>query len=86
MDWVNWVIDNKQWLFSGIGVVVVTSIIGWIVARLRRKIVDETRKHLEQAAGDNSTNIQVGDVGDNANFTLNRRPLKRKRKRKRKSL
>ncbi len=33
---LDWIIKNKEWLFSGIGVVILTGIIGWIF-RKRKK-------------------------------------------------
>jgi hypothetical protein len=49
MDWIS---ENKDWLFSGIAVAVPLAIIGWIIACRGSKQV--------QKGGKNSINIQVG--------------------------
>jgi hypothetical protein len=45
---MKWIIDNKEWVFSGIGV----AILGWLFFRSSNKQV--------QKGGNNSKNIQVG--------------------------
>jgi len=49
---MEWIAENKDWLFSGIAIAIPLAIIGWIVSSRRNKQV--------QKAGNNSTNIQVG--------------------------
>ena len=49
---MDWIIENKNWLFSGIAIAVPLAIVGWIIATRRNKQV--------QKGGKNSTNIQVG--------------------------
>jgi len=49
---MEWIIENKTWLFSGIAIAVPIAIIGWIVSKNTNNQV--------QKGGDNSTNIQVG--------------------------
>lgn len=49
---LDWIIQNKEWLFSGIGVVVLTTIVTLVTRSNTRK---QTQK-----VGDNSTAIQVG--------------------------
>jgi len=49
---LNWIIENKEWLFSGLAVALPLAVIGWIVGSKKIK--------QKQKAGDNSTNIQVG--------------------------
>lgn len=49
MEWIN---NNKDWLFSGIAVAIPLAIIGWIFSANKNKQV--------QKSGNNSTNIQVG--------------------------
>lgn len=34
-DFLNWLIENKKWLFSGVGVVIVASLLGWLYRKLR---------------------------------------------------
>lgn len=49
---MEWIIQNKEWLFSGIAIAVPLSVIGWLLSRSGKKQI--------QKGGDNSTNIQVG--------------------------
>ena len=49
---MEWIIENKNWLFSGIAIAVPLAIVGWIISIRRNKQV--------QKGGKNSTNIQVG--------------------------
>ena len=54
---LHWIIDNKQWLFDGLGVAVPIALLGWIGTRLfgRRESNGQT-----QHGGSNSVNIQAG--------------------------
>lgn len=49
---MDWIIENKEWLFSGVAV----AIIGWII----NLFISKKGKSQKQESGDNSTNIQVG--------------------------
>ncbi|HIF9383673.1 TPA: hypothetical protein ACX6RR_003532 [Photobacterium damselae] len=49
---MEWIIDNKEWLFSGLLVAVPLAVLGWLFSTKRNKQV--------QKGGNNSTNIQVG--------------------------
>lgn len=49
---MEWIIENKTWLFSGIAIALPLALIGWFIAGRRNKQV--------QKGGKNSTNIQVG--------------------------
>lgn len=49
---MEWIIQNKEWLFSGIAIAIPLAIIGWFFSSRGNKQV--------QKSGDNSTNIQVG--------------------------
>jgi hypothetical protein len=49
---MEWIAENKDWLFSGIAIAIPLAIIGWLISSRRNKQV--------QKAGNNSTNIQVG--------------------------
>lgn len=53
----NWLTNNSEWIFSGIGVAVLMAIFGWIYRAKQNNQV--------QKSGKNSTNIQVG-----GNFTI----------------
>ena len=56
---MEWIIENKEWLFSGIAIALPLSIVGWIMSKRENKQVQKSAK--------NSTNIQVGGdfkIGD----------------------
>jgi hypothetical protein len=52
-DALTWVIDNKEWIFGGIGVAAITG----VIALLKRRQNDHTQR---QRSGANSTNLQAG--------------------------
>jgi len=49
---MEWILENKDWLFSGVAIALPLAIIGWIFSSRKNRQV--------QKGGDNSTNIQVG--------------------------
>lgn len=49
---MDWLIKNKEWLFSGIAITVPLAIAGWLLSIKSNKQV--------QKSGKGSTNIQVG--------------------------
>lgn len=49
---MEWILQNKEWLFSGVAIAVPLAIIGWLFSGRASKQI--------QKSGDNSTNIQVG--------------------------
>lgn len=51
---VEWIIENKTWLFSGLAVAIPLAIIGWIISRPKNKTVQK------QKSGSRSVNIQAG--------------------------
>lgn len=53
-DFVAWVINNKEWLFSGAGLVVVAWI-GRLIFKKRHASSTQTIR-----SGDSSTNVQAG--------------------------
>lgn len=53
-EFVAWVIDNKQWLFSGVGLVVVA----WVGRLIFKKRYASSTQIIR--SGDSSTNVQVG--------------------------
>ncbi len=55
---VNYIIDNKEWIFSGVGV----AIISWLF------FGRSSNSSMNQKSGDNSTNIQVG-----SDFNINKK-------------
>lgn len=52
---MQWIIDNVEWIFSGIGVFVLSGIITLIIKNRKAKIIT-----MKQKSGSNSTNIQIG--------------------------
>lgn len=53
-NFVSWIIDNKEWLFSGAGLVV----IGWLVRLIFKKRNGSINQNIH--SGDNSINLQAG--------------------------
>ncbi|HBE76476.1 MAG TPA: hypothetical protein DDW65_01650 [Firmicutes bacterium] len=51
---MSWVLNNKEWIFSGIGVFIISLIIGLIVKQ-------KNNIKQSQSSGDNCTNIQSAD-------------------------
>lgn len=49
---IEWLSENKEWLFSGIAIAIPLALIGWFISSKGSKQV--------QKGGKNSTNIQVG--------------------------
>lgn len=59
---MEWIIENKEWLFSGVAIAIPLAIVGLFFSGQGNKQV--------QKSGDNSTNIQIGGslkVGGNEN-------------------
>ena len=57
---MEWLIANKEWIFSGIGIAIPVAVVGWLFASRNNK--------QKQSGGDNSTNIQIG-----GNLTIDER-------------
>lgn len=51
---IDYIIGNKEWIFSGIGVAVLSLIF------IRNKAAESKSQSMHQKGGNNSTNIQVG--------------------------
>lgn len=51
---MNWIIENKTWLFSGIAIAVPLAIIGWLLMRPTKNIKQK------QKSGSGSINVQAG--------------------------
>ncbi len=54
---IEWLLENKEWVFSGIGVALGAAIIGFLY-RSRQDSSDSTQTQVSQ--GNNSPNIQSG--------------------------
>jgi len=50
---MQWIIENKEWIFSGVGIFILS-----IIARLFIKKKSSSKQ--TQKSGDNSTNYQAG--------------------------
>jgi len=51
---IEWIVENRIWLFSGLAVAIPLAIIGWLIARPKNKTVQK------QKSGSQSINIQAG--------------------------
>jgi len=49
---MEWIMNNKEWIFSGIGVAIISLIIGLFLKKKSTK--------MKQKSGDSSINIQIG--------------------------
>ncbi|MBT2714710.1 hypothetical protein [Bacillus sp. ISL-57] len=56
---MQWLIDNKEWVFSGIGLPICAWIITMIVKKKNAPKIPVTEQ--SQTSGNNSTNIQGGN-------------------------
>lgn len=59
---MNWIVENKEWLFSGVLIAVPLALSGLFLSNKNNKQV--------QKSGKNSTNIQAGgniNIGDKKN-------------------
>lgn len=54
----SYVLENKEWIFSGIGISVVTI----FIAVFRRKKPDGHRINQNQKSGDSSLSVQIGNI------------------------
>lgn len=50
---MQWLIDNKEWVFSGAGIFAISVIAGWFLKK-------RTAVKQKQKSGSNSTNYQAG--------------------------
>ncbi len=55
---MKWLYDNYQWLFGGIGATLIAILVD-IFRRNKDKSIKQTQK-----SGDNSTNIQIGNINE----------------------
>lgn len=65
---MKWIIDNKEWFFSGVGVFILGLIItffSWLF-RKKQKFDTNTNVSMKQKGGKNSNNYQ-----SNGNMTIN---------------
>ena len=66
MTFYSWILENKQWLFEGVGVTLLIGI-GWYVKKIFYN--DNPNKQI-QTSGDGSVNIQSGESVNFDNVTI----------------
>lgn len=54
---MEWLINNKEWLFSGVLISVPIALISFFAARRKK---ESSNKKMVQKGGKNSRNIQIG--------------------------
>lgn len=62
---MDWIIENKDWLFSGVAIVIIGAVIRWFKGNSATRANKQVQK-----GGKNSTNIQVGgslNIGNKKN-------------------
>jgi hypothetical protein len=52
---MQWLVDNKEWVFSGIGVALLAALVNFIFLKWNRSFLSQKQK-----SGKNSTNYQAG--------------------------
>jgi hypothetical protein len=57
---MEWLSENKEWVFSGIGVVAITLLLSFIIWIVKKKNT-ESGIIQNQTSGDNSKNYQSGN-------------------------
>lgn len=70
---LKWIIDNKEWVFSGFGVVIGTTLISFV---LRKYSDDKKNYEYSQGSGDNSINIQGIKAKKNVEININKEEKK----------
>lgn len=70
MNWLQWVADNKEWIFSGIGVAAISAVLAFFLRKKRPESAPT------QQAGDQSINQQ--GTGNTLNINLNQPQDKKK--------
>jgi len=67
---IDYISNNKEWIFSGIGVFFLTLLVGFLFRRRKAEISQSIK------SGNNSTNIQIG--GDISSGALKKSDNKKK--------
>lgn len=70
---MQWLIQNKEWVFSGIGIPIIVWI-GTLIVKKKNPEKLSTSKSLSQSGGNHSTNIQGGK---NVNVTMGEKNAKK---------
>jgi hypothetical protein len=58
---LSWIVENKEWLFSGIGVIVITTIIGFIFNKKNPQQSIKSGDCSHNYQGGRDVNINIGD-------------------------
>lgn len=56
-----WIIENKEWLFSGVLITIPITLIGWYISRKKKKNKTDNNLKMSQKSGNNSINLQSGN-------------------------
>jgi hypothetical protein len=56
---MNWLLENRTWLFSGIAVAVPLTILGWVLTRRSRVRRSRSGQQQTQSSGSHSSNVQA---------------------------
>lgn len=59
---LQWIADNKDWIFSGIGVTAISGLAAFIFVQRNKSAENEGKISQRQKGGSQSTNIQIGKV------------------------
>lgn len=57
-QFIDWLSQNYEWVFGGIGVAAIAGLIGFFQKKTSVSIKQK------QKAGDNSTNLQIGQINE----------------------
>lgn len=52
---MEWILSNKEWLLSGIGITIPSMLFAWFLQKKKRAAQTQS-----QRSGNNSTNLQAG--------------------------
>lgn len=59
---LTWIADNREWIFSGIGVAALSGLGAWIFSVRRQSRTESEAINQNQRGGSQSTNVQIGKV------------------------
>ena len=62
---IEWILNNKEWIFSGVGVAAISTCIGWLIWRHKKSSVDISANNRSVAAQEiKNCTISTGDTTD----------------------
>lgn len=62
MNMWNWMIENKEWLFSGILIAVPIAVISWLISSNNKSKIQKSGKNSTNIQADRDVNINTRDV------------------------